>query len=332
MRKLIITAAVAIGLIAMSGCVSSTTQIADPGVMQFGNGWFVASSDMSAPQSGPSMPVWGFSSSDFAHPTKLGYILNQIPPSSWINAGAEIWAPQIYSVGGKIVAYYSALDKNTGHRCIGMAVASSGVTNFTDTGRPFCSPNGYDLIDPSLFEAGGNSNYLLYKRDVPSAQGTRVIAMTSAGADGLHPVVSPVYQLLKPTKSWETTGTYASVEAPTLIRHGNYYYLFYSGSRYDSTRYGVGVARCPVSSGPVCDYDKDKLGAPILTSPGGSKYCGVGHQDVTNGGSLLWFHSFEGGATGINCNTAGQHRYIGADSLVWDSTGWPYVEQSGPGL
>jgi beta-xylosidase len=325
MRKLIVAAIVGLALAGLTGCVSPSTQIADPGVAEFGsNGWFVASSDTDPPGSGSSMPVWGASANDFAHQTKLGYILNRFP--SWIDRGQPIWAPQIYiGVDGKTIAYYSAVNASTHHRCIGMAIASSGVTDFTDTNNPLCSPKGIDLIDPSLFR-NGTSKYLLYKRDDLS---NRAINITSAGADGLHPDVAGGTQLLSPTKGWETVGTYSSVEAPTMVRHGNYFYLFYSGGRYNSTKYGVGVARCSVDSGPICNYNSGKLNSAIFTGSG--NYCGVGHQDVTNGASILWFHAYTRGSSNGNCDTSGK-RYLGADSLSWDPSGWPFVQPGGPGI
>jgi arabinan endo-1,5-alpha-L-arabinosidase len=330
MRKLITAAIVGLALAGLTGCVSPSTQVADPGVMEFGSGWFIASSDTDAPGSGPSMPVYSASGNDFAHQNKLGYVFNQISSASWIDPNAPLWAPQIYNVGGKTVAYFAARNKFTSHRCIGMAIASSGVTNFADTGNPFCSPTGKDLIDPALF-VNGSSKYLLYKRDDPA---NRAINITTAGSDGLHPDANGGTQLLSVTAPWEKVGTYSSVEAPTLVKHGSYFYLFYSGARYNSTKYGIGVARCPVSSGPVCNYNSDKLGgssatsAPLLTGYG--QYCGVGHQDVTNNASIIWFHSYTSGSTSGNCDTSGK-RFLGADGLDWYGS-WPSVQSSGPGL
>jgi GH43 family beta-xylosidase len=345
MVRRIKAALIGLALTAVSGCVYST-QVADPGVWKFGNGYLVASSDGSAPGTAkPSMPIYSMSNDKLQHSGSGGaragqiFLPNQEP--AWVDRNHPLWAPEIKFIGGRLIAYYSAEDnqlkpyqKPDGswhyHRCIGMATAS-GIgpsSGFTPAGGPFCTPAGdYDLIDPSVFTDNNHQNYLLFKRD-PQAPGTKQIAITTLDAGGLNPAL-PTTAILKPTQSWETNG-WSSVEAPTMIRKGAFYYLFYSGNLYNTKRYGVGVARCVISyvggDPRACDFNHsspDVHGWKNPTNPilGGEShsgaYCGVGHQDVSDDGAVLWYHTYPNqGCTGA--------RQLGAQILEWGADDWPY--------
>jgi Glycosyl hydrolases family 43 len=219
MVRMIKAALIGLALTAVSGCVYST-QVADPGVWKFGNGYLVASSDGSAPGTAkPSMPIYSMSSDQLQHPGSAGtragqiFLPNQEP--GWVDRNQPLWAPEIEYIGGRLVAYYAAGCNGTSlcpkmanghystHRCIGMATAG-GIgqsTGFTPVGQPFCTPAGdYDLIDPSVFTDDNGSNYLLFKRD-PQAPGTKQIAITRLDGSGLNPTL-PTKKILSPGQPW----------------------------------------------------------------------------------------------------------------------------------
>jgi hypothetical protein len=206
-------------------------------------------------------------------------------------------------------------------RCIGVAIRDPGTTVFEDL-RPVCSPSKKGrFIDPTIFANDGET-YLLYKEDprlpkkprpghlVRKAIVIRKITINAGTANPPAPAPAPTLKLgprrvtlrakvdkrgrAKVDKrgkpiSWEGV----SVEAPTMIRRGGKYYLFYSGGNFTTRNYGVGVA---MSGRP--DGGFKRLGRrPII----GGKHdpvanrCGVGHQDVTPGpggvGWRIYFHA-----------------------------------------
>ena len=64
-------------------------------------------------------------------------------------------------------------------------------------------------------------------------------------ADGLS-VVGPAHRLIGATQSWEGN----LVEAPSMIENAGTFWLFYSGNRWGTDNYGIGVARCATVVGP----------------------------------------------------------------------------------
>ena len=317
LKKLLIGAVLAGSTLAATGCVSSLG-VADPGVYQDGGGFHVAST--SGATGGGAMPI--YSSGDLQHWSQTGWVLRPGNYPGWADPSKGFWAPQLYyfSANGahKYEAFYAAINRLSGHRCIGRAY-SAGLDNFVDDGHPLCVPDGsYSVIDPSIFyDSSSGIHYLLYKDDLPS---DRRIVIRSIDNHGNLQTVGPPHQILHATQGWETGG-WSSVEAPTMIRRGGTYYLFYSGAGYSTDNYGVGVAQ---SGSPIGGFSKYG-GNPILSGDRDPSYCGVGGQDVTSDGSLIFYHAYKS-QSGEGC-TGG--RYLAGDTISW-SGGWPHVGDGTP--
>jgi hypothetical protein len=97
------------------------------------------------------------------------------------------------------------------------------------------------------------------------------------------------------------------IEAPTVVREGATYYLFYSANSYDTDRYAVGYATAPALSGPWTKAD-----GPLLTSAG--KAAGPGGQAVieVHGRRWLAYHAWDAGLVG---DAAGGQRSLWLDRL-----------------
>lgn len=327
---------------------------ADPGMLPAFGGYIAVSTSKSMTASGDmkagAMPIRF--SSDRRTWSEIGRVLGPGAIPGWVDqpTSVALWAPQIYYLPSiqRYVAYYAALNKATGRRCIGRAT-SSGLYNFVEdpVGPLLCSPptlipqEDYGLIDPALFlDPRTRQLFLLYKRErqkkLPRPVPTQIV-IRSIAADGRSAIGRP-YEILAPSKSWErrTGGIgWPSVEAPTMLYRDGAYYLFYSGNGFSTDKYAVGVARSssPVGSPPGKDFEK-YAGNPILSGERDPNFCGVGHQDVTytdRDGWLIFYHGYisvnRPKGRGEKCE--GQ-RYLMWDRLSWDR-GWPGVRDGTPG-
>ena len=328
LKALLLTAILAAASV-VTGCVSSQNA-ADPGVIQLNDGSYRVAATSGVHSYG-AMPI--FSSSDLRSWTRTGAVFAPGSLPGWTDSSKGYWAPQIYyfSANGahKYEVFYAGMNARTQHRCIGRAY-SADVNAFIDDGQPLCVSNGsYSVIDPSIFyDPTDGRHYLLYKDDLSSEQGAKRIVIRSINEHGALSSVGAVHYLITPTQGWETSGGgtedcsvtdgWASVENPTMIYRDGRYYLLWSGNAACSDKYAIGVAR---SSSPTGGFTKYS-GNPILTGRGNS-YCGVGGQDVTNDGAILWYHAYKD-QTGDGGRCIGD-RFLGGQPLKW-SAGWPYVD------
>jgi beta-xylosidase len=157
------------------------------------------------------------------------------------SAGDEVWAPSVLQRGSLFVLYYATPPKGSSGLCISAAIAARPAGPFVDRspGPMVCPPRG--AIDPSPFVDVTGQAYLLWKNDGP----TRSIASQALDPTGLRLVGAPA-TLLTADQPWEDH----VVEAPSMVRDGNRYYLFYSGGRWNTASYAIGYAVCAGPSGP----------------------------------------------------------------------------------
>lgn len=107
--------------------------------------------------------------------------------------------------------------------------------------------------------------------------------------DGLRLTGTP-HRLIKQDQQWEGN----LVEAPTLLRHGSTYLLFYSANDYGGEKYATGYATATRLLGPYV-----KAAAPLL-STAKLKVTGPGGQDVITGAdgrARIFFHAWDDALT-----------------------------------
>jgi beta-xylosidase len=126
--------------------------------------------------------------------------------------------------------------------------------------------------------------------------------------DGLRMAGEPV-ALIVNDQPWEGD----VIEAPTMVKHGEKYYLFYSANDYGSAKYAVGYALCDTAVGPCKDAPEN----PILKSrtDQDNPVIGPGHQAIIAQGGQTWifYHAWEANAQGQRTN----RRLIWLDRLDW---------------
>lgn len=225
---------------------------------------------------------------------------------TWAYPG-KTWAPEVLAVEGRYVLYYTA---NGGGQCIGRAVASDPDGPFVDRwDEPLvCQRSEGGSIDASPFRDEDGSLYLYWKNDGNSIGHTTHLWAQRLSADGTELVGTPA-RIASNDAGWEG----GVVEAPTMWREDGSYYLFYSGSAFDSETYAVGYATCAGPLGPCADAPEN----PILKS--GCAARGPGHQALVRDGAgdtWLLYHAWDAGF---------EEREVWLDEVRWED-GSPVVE------
>lgn len=190
--------------------------------------------------------------------------------------GANTWAPEVLRnpLTGNYIMYYSAtsLQYPSAH-CIGAAESTSGIAGpYIDQNPPLaCQGTWGGAIDPSIFidtlttlNTTTNTNetsttlYLTYKIDgnshglggecfntIPPLTSTPIL-LQRLSPSGLEAVGEPIYLLDRDTDE----GDGPLVEAPSLVKVGGMYVLFYSSGCTRNADYDVRIATAERVEGP----------------------------------------------------------------------------------
>lgn len=219
-----------------------------------------------------------------------------LPP--WAREGFT-WAPEVIRTATGYVLHFTAKDRRTDLQCLGAAFS-------TDPRGPFVSRAAEPLvcqteiggtIDSSPFRDADGQLYLYYKNDGnhPRFRRPTQIYAQRLAPDALSVVGNPA-PLVRNDTPWEAH----VIEAPTMVRHGDGYVLFYSANHFGwethqrLSPYGIGYARCTGPMGPCTDGADN----PILSSfnsPEAGCLSGPGHQSVfeTGGRQYMSFHAHQ---------------------------------------
>lgn len=235
------------------------------------------------------------------------------PPAWWSEYSPEQdpWAPDISYHNGTYWMYYAVSSFGSNHSAIGLATSGTGQPgSWTDQGVVYATDtdDDHNAIDPNLL-VDGDDWYLSFGSFWTGIKMIRVDPATGKRlGDEFHHLASR-----------EST----AVEAPQIVKQGDYYYLFVSFdtccSGTDST-YNVRVGRSTSPTGPYVDAD----GVP-MTEGGGTavlethdRVIGPGGQSVLRDedGDLLVYHYYDGDDNGTP--------KLGLNLIDW-SSGWPVL-------
>jgi beta-xylosidase len=217
----------------------------------------------------------------------------------------QVWAPEVMRIAGRYVLYFNARHatltrterppdgpRTMQRHCLGAAVADRPHGPFVGTPSPLvCAELPEGAIDAHVFRDSGGDLFLYYKHDANCCGGGSAIYAQRLAAGGLA-TRGPALKLLanddSPGKEddWE----WRVVEAPTMIRRGRGWYLFYSGNFFGNKNYSVAYLKCRGPLGPCSDLGEN----PILWSHKETPLVGPGHQSVWSDGrrSWLFFHAW----------------------------------------
>lgn len=238
-----------------------------------------------------------------------------------IPGATNIWAPDISYFNNKYHLYYSVSTFGSNRSVIGLATnvtldSQSDDYKWVDEGLVLESVNvnNYNAIDP---------NIIIDEDGVPwMAFGSHWSGIKMRRLDYETGKPSEEDPKLKPLAGRRVHPR--AVEAPFIIRKGDFYYLFVS---FDSccqgaaSTYRVMVGRSENVTGPYVDRDGvDMLqdGGTQVTFPT-ERWRGPGHNAILqeNGKEYIVYHAYDAEADGIPT--------LRIDPLEWDSEGWPFI-------
>src|SRR5690606_25641785 len=159
----------------------------------------------------------------------------------------HLWAPDLVKHEGKYYVYYSAnVNDSEIEMAIGVAVADSITGPYVDKGEPIVTGPRFTTIDPYIFKDDDGKRYMYW------GSGHEPLKVQELSNDGMS-LVGERKQVLRPDprRDYETL-----IEAPWVMKRGEYYYLFYSGNH--GKNYAAMVARSTSPFGPFEKYwEKD---------------------------------------------------------------------------
>ena len=282
----------------------------DPSVIRVGKTYWTAST------SGDWSPQFALYKSKDLHDWKPVTAVFPKEHPDW--SDGPFWAPELVSDGGRVLVYYAARRRN-GPLCVAVAAAAKPEGPYTDYGPLECQADG--SIDPAFVRDEDGTPYLLWKEDGNSVQLPTPIWAQPLTKDLLHLTGTKTEILVNDPQSWEG----GVVEAPYVMRHAGYFYLFYAGNACCGVKcnYAEGVARSKKLLGT---WERDPAN-PVIRPNETWRCPGHGSAVTTaKGEDYFLYHAYPVKGT----------VYLGRESVLdritWSSDGWPEVnEGKGPG-
>jgi len=265
-------------------------------------------------------------SADLVHWQILGDALPEKP--SWARETQDFWAPFVLHDGQRYLMYYSAThdachEPERGH-CLAVATSESPTGPFTDMGMPLLLGVGFEYIDPMVFADAASGNCFLYW-----GSGFQPIKVQQLGPDHMSfaPDSKPI-DLVWPNP--EKDGFPRLVEAAWVIRHDDFYYLFYSGDNCcgPDAEYGVMVARSTSPTGPFETLEQAKGVRHSLMLSRNGRWLAPGHNCIVTdkvGDTWMIYHAIdENRPRQRQEDEINSRRILLIDKVEWND-GWPFV-------
>lgn len=294
---------------------TETPRIHDPVIAKEGATYYIFST-------GPGIKV--HSSRDMKTWERQGRVFEKVP--SW--TGEKIpgsrdyfWAPDLSFFAGKWHLYYSVSTFGKNRSAIGLA------TNVTlDPKHPDFQwkdegviiethpRDDWNAIDPNVILTSDGEAWL----SIGSFwSGIKMIQL-----DPTTGKVAKDASLISIASRPNTPDIRGAIEAPFIVQHGDFFYLFVSFDRCcqgaEST-YNVRVGRASKITGPYVDRDGKPMlkGGGTLVRAGEERWRGPGHNAIyrENGTDWLVYHAYDAEDRGM--------AKLRIEQLQWDAEGWP---------
>jgi arabinan endo-1,5-alpha-L-arabinosidase len=297
----------------------------DPAVILSPDGFYYAYATQTL-RDGQWINIQVARSADLVHWDRLGDALPDKP--DWAQETQDFWAPSVIFDGTTYYLYYSATPDvchvpQAGH-CLAVATSTSPAGPFVDMGMPLLLGAGFEFIDPMAYDDPATGKRLLYW-----GSGFQPIKVQELAEDRLSFAKgSEPIDLIWPNP---VEGKFPRlVEASWVIRHEDYYYLFYSGDNCcgPDAQYGVMVARSGTATGPFETLEQAKGVPDSLMLEKNHRWLAPGHNCVvTDKAGQLWmlYHAIDANRPRQRQeDEINSRRVLLMDPIEWKD-GWPFV-------
>jgi arabinan endo-1,5-alpha-L-arabinosidase len=309
----------------------------DPSIIKDGDAWYLFAT-ASGPDRKGELPIR--CSSDLKHWRQCGYVFPAVP--DWIKQQSpqtrELWAPDISFFRGEYRLYYafSVFGKNTS----GIALLTNQTLDpnspkfhWEDKGLVLRSraEDDFNAIDPNLVIDTHGRAWLSFGSFWSGIKMRRIDPKTGK----LFPEKkdTKLYSLARRERPENAAppppglpGNWQAIEAPFIVHHEAYYYLFVSFDlccRGIKSTYRTMVGRSREVTGPYVDAQ----GKPMLDGggtellAGNQRWIGPGGESILQGkdGDIMVFHAYDG-QTG--------KPYLQISTIAWVD-GWPHAALQG---
>jgi arabinan endo-1,5-alpha-L-arabinosidase len=267
-------------------------------------------------------------SQDLVNWRYVGDVFQDLPP--WVASAGGLWAPDIQYFNGKYYLYYAVSSSTLGGSAIFVATSASPIGPWSASSTPMVAPAAApccsglrSTIDPAVVQDDSGQRYIFY------GTFTGGISARSLSADGLTSLPSTEVQITTPSR----------YEAPYIVKHDGFYYLFVSASdccNGSLSGYAVFAGRSQNVLGPYTDRDGASLldsrvgGTPAL-SMNGNRFVGPGHNAMfTDAAGQDWmlYHAVD--LNKPKFANGWTRRPVMIDPIDWID-GWPRVRNgAGP--
>ncbi|MGA7159310.1 MAG: arabinan endo-1,5-alpha-L-arabinosidase [Acidobacteriaceae bacterium] len=303
----------------------------DPSIAKDGKTWYVFATGRT--RQGGQFAVR--CSDDLEHWKLCGQVFNAIP--AWITKRSpgtkDLWAPDVSYENHEYRLYYaySLFGKNTS----GIALAvnktldpTSPDYNWVDKGLVLESTaaDNFNAIDPNFVRDHHGNDWLAFGSFWDGIKMRRLDDATGL----LSSKDTKLYSLARRVKPADAAPArpglppdWEAIEAPFIVFHGGYYYLFTSWDlccRGIKSTYKTMVGRSKSVTGPYVDASGKPLleggGTPLLI--GNSRWLGPGGESLymgPKGNDLIVFHAYDAktGRPSMQLST-----------IAW-TNGWPHA-------
>jgi arabinan endo-1,5-alpha-L-arabinosidase len=303
----------------------------DPSIIKEGSTWYLFGT-VTEPAPEGQLPIR--CSEDLHQWKRCGYVFKTIP--TWIKTASpttkDLWAPDPSFFNGKYHIYYafSVFGKNTSSIALVTNKTldpSSPSFQWIDEGVVLTShaEDDFNAIDPNMaFDAAGNP-WMSFGSFWSGIKMRRIDSQTGklSTDDGkLYSLASRQVPVNPPPNPPGLPGNWQAIEAPVIVRHGEYFYLFVSFDlccRGVKSTYRTMVGRAKEITGPYVDASGTALlhGGGTQLLAGNQRWVGPGGESVLieKEGDIIVFHAYDG--------RSGKP-FLQISSLTW-TDGWPHA-------
>ncbi|KAK7408316.1 hypothetical protein QQX98_009518 [Neonectria punicea] len=277
------------------GPVSGDLFIHDPTVVKTPSGTYLAAftADNVGLKTSTDRTVWRDAGAAFPNGASW--------TTPYTGGAKNLWAPDLSYHNGQYYLYYSASTFGSTKSAIFLATSSTGASgSWSNKGLVIetTETSGYNAIDPNLIVDASGQWWMSFGSFSSGLKIVKINSSTGKPADN-----NLISIAARPSNG-------GAVEAPYIIRHGNYYYLwvsFDSCCKGAASTYRIMVGRSTSVTGPYVDRAGKSMmeggGTEMMASHGSIH--GPGHNAVfTDGdGDVLVYHYYNDAGTaqlGIN--------------------------------